>query len=76
MQKTQPKPNKEAPLPPLGELHPFEHRLILAIRYKYRFSDVVIKTRHGLPYRLVLTERFEDLGSDTYTAEPIDDKSA
>lgn len=56
-------------LPALGELHESEHRLILAIRHKYRFSEVKILTRHGLPYRLKITERFEDLNSDSYVAE-------
>lgn len=60
------KPLDNTGLPPLGTLHPLEHRLILAIRYKYDFSDIVVKTRHGLPYRFVITERFEDLSSDTF----------
>lgn len=53
-------------LPPVGQLHPLEHRLIIAIRYKYDFSDIMVKTRHGLPYRFIITERFEDLSSDTF----------
>ena len=49
----------------LKELHPSEWRLILAIRNKYRFGELKILTRHGLPYRLKVTERFEDLNSDS-----------
>ena len=49
----------------LGELHENEKRLILAIREKYRFAEIKIQTRHGLPYRLKIAERFENLSGDT-----------
>jgi len=54
--------NKEKKLTiELGELHENEKRLIFAIRNKYRFAEIKILTRHGLPYRLKIAERFEDL---------------
>jgi len=47
------------------ELHPQEIRLIRAIREKYRFGDVMIKVRDGLPFRLERVIENVDL-----TAEP------
>lgn len=48
----------------IGELHEQEKRLILAIRHKYQFGELKILTRHGLPYRVKITERFESLTDD------------
>ena len=42
-------------------LHPFEMQLIKAIRHKWRFGDIVIMARDGLPYRLRRVEEFIDL---------------
>lgn len=56
----------------LGALHENEQRLIFAIRNKYRFGELKILTRHGVPYRLKITERFEDLSSDSYATSPIE----
>lgn len=48
----------------LGELHEREKRLIFAIRNKYKFSELRIVTRDGLPFRLKIAERFEDLSPE------------
>lgn len=45
----------------LGEIHEMEKRLIFAIRSKYRFAELKIITKNGLPFRLKVAERFEDL---------------
>lgn len=48
----------------LGALHEREKRLIFAIRTKYRYGELKIITRDGLPFRLKISERFEDLSSE------------
>jgi hypothetical protein len=48
----------------LGALHEREKRLIFAIRNKYRFADIRIITKDGLPFRLRVAERFEDLSPE------------
>jgi len=48
----------------LGDLHEREKRLIYAIRNKYRYSDMRIITKDGLPFRLKIVERFEDLSPE------------
>jgi len=42
-------------------LHPYEIALIKAIRNNWRFGDVTIKVRDGLPYRMVRVQEFIDL---------------
>ena len=47
------------------ELHPNEFKLILALRNKFRFGEVVIIMRDGVPQRLKKVEVFEDLQEKT-----------
>ena len=42
-------------------LHPYEMRLIKAIRNHWRFGEMTILVRNGLPYRMVRTQEFIDL---------------
>jgi hypothetical protein len=43
------------------ELHPFEMELLKALRHKWRFGEVTILMRNGLPFRLVRVQEFIDL---------------
>ena len=43
------------------ELHPKEMELIKAIRHKWRFGEITILARNGLPYRLRRVQEFLDL---------------
>lgn len=47
------------------ELHPKEISLILALRNKFRFGEVLIIMRDGVPQRLKKVELFDDLSTDT-----------
>lgn len=48
------------------ELHPNEVQLIKAIRERFKFGEITIKTRNGLPFRLIRTEEFIDLNNDSH----------
>lgn len=48
------------------ELHPNELALILAVRNKFRFGEVIVIVRDGVPQRLKKVEIFEDLN------QPVD----
>lgn len=37
----------------LGELHPKEISLIKLIREEFRYGEIQIETRDGLPYRVI-----------------------
>lgn len=37
----------------LGELHPREVQLILLIRTRFRFGEILVNVRDGLPYRIL-----------------------
>lgn len=43
------------------DLHPFEINLLKAIREKWRYGEIVIQVRDGLPFRLRRVVEFEDL---------------
>ena len=43
------------------ELHPFELQLLKSIRHKWRFGEIRILVRDGIPYRLKRVEEFIDL---------------
>ena len=45
----------------LGELHPKEAALILAIRRRYQYGEIVIITRDGLPFRLKRITEFDEI---------------
>ncbi len=47
----------------LIELHPFEVELIQRIRDKYRFGEITIEIRNGLPDRVVKEIHFERLST-------------
>lgn len=53
----------------LGALDEREQRLIFAIRNKYRYANITIVTKDGLPFRLKVAERFEDLSQDVDLGE-------
>jgi len=42
-------------------LHPKELQLIKSLRNNWRFGDVVIRMRDGLPFRLIRITEFIDL---------------
>jgi hypothetical protein len=42
-------------------LHPYEMQLIKAIRNKWKFGEMTIMSRNGLPYRIKRVEEFIDL---------------
>lgn len=44
-------------------LHPTEMNLLYALRNNWRYGEVVIIMRDGLPYRLKKVEIFEDLNT-------------
>lgn len=46
------------------ELHPKEIQLIKAIRNNWRFGEVTILVRDGLPYRLKRVQEFLDLDTN------------
>lgn len=43
------------------ELHPQEIELIKAIRNKWRYGEITILARNGLPYRMVRVQEFINL---------------
>ena len=43
-------------------LHPNEIQLIKAIRNNWRFGDITIKVRDGLPFRMIRVQEFIDFG--------------
>lgn len=43
------------------QLHPKEIALIMALRNKWRYGDVVVLMRDGLPQRLKMVTQFDDL---------------
>lgn len=43
------------------ELHPLEVELIKAIREKYKWGEIIIECREGLPQRVAKTTVFEKL---------------
>lgn len=43
------------------ELHPAEVELIMKIRNKYQFGEILIECRDGLPYRIGKTVEYEKL---------------
>lgn len=45
----------------LGELHPKEIELIYYIRNRFRFGDIVVQTRDGLPFRIAKAIEFQTL---------------
>lgn len=46
----------------VSDLNPKEIALLVALRHKYRFGDVVVKMRDGVPQRLERVTEFDDLG--------------
>lgn len=43
------------------DLHPHEIALLLALRNKFRFGDVTIKMKDGIPMRISKAYEFDDL---------------
>jgi len=46
------------------ELHPQEIQLIKSLRNNWRFGEVTIIVREGIPYRLKRVEEFIDLDTN------------
>jgi len=42
------------------DLHSYELQLIKAIREKWRFGEITILVRDGLPYRIKRVQEFDD----------------
>lgn len=42
-------------------LHPQEMELLKAIRNRWKFGEITIMARNGLPFRLLRTQEFIDL---------------
>jgi hypothetical protein len=47
------------------ELHPFEIQLIKAIRNQWRFGEITIIVKDGIPFRLKRVQEFIDFGTNT-----------
>ncbi|MEK6830167.1 MAG: hypothetical protein AABY15_08690 [Nanoarchaeota archaeon] len=45
----------------LEELHPKEAALILAMRKKFKYGEIVVIMRDGLPFRLKRVTEFDEL---------------
>lgn len=45
----------------IKELYPQEKELIYYIRHKFKYGDIVIQTRAGLPYRILKVTEFQTL---------------
>lgn len=59
---SQKKTKKEITLNDLGDLNPRELELIYYIRTKFKYGELVIQTRDGLPFRIKQTTEFQSLG--------------
>lgn len=58
--KSQPQPS-QPPKDELGILHPMEVQLIKFIRNRFRYGQIVILVRDGLPYRIEKHTEYQDL---------------
>jgi len=56
------------------DLHPTEQELILRIRNKFRYGEIRVETRDGLPYRIGQSISYErlDMPSFTLSTDDID----
>ena len=54
-------PQNDTEIIELINLHRQEVELLKALRGRFKFGDVTIRMRDGLPFRLVRTQEFEDL---------------
>jgi len=43
------------------DLHPNEMQLLKMLRTRFKFGDVTIRMRDGVPFRLVRIQEYEDL---------------
>ena len=57
MIQQQKKPTKED----LGDMNPLEVRLILYIRERFRYGELTIKTRDGLPVLILKSTEYQSL---------------
>ena len=56
-QKPSKKPSKED----LGDMNPLEVQLILYIRERFRYGELTIKTRDGLPVLILKSTEYQSL---------------
>lgn len=54
------------------EVHPLERELLSRIRTKFRFGEVRIETRDGLPYRIAEVVSYEKLSEPVVHIVEID----
>lgn len=53
------------------EVHPTERELLLRIRKKFRFGEILIEAKDGLPYRIGRTVEYERLNSPMQEDEEL-----
>lgn len=61
--KTKNLENSDTSVIEIVELRPEEVQLIKALRHNWRFGDVTIRMRDGVPFRLVRIQEFMDLST-------------
>ena len=54
------------------DLHPMEAELIQRIRNHYKFGEIIIECRNGLPYRIGKTTVYESLVTSDVGLKKID----
>lgn len=53
--------NSDTTIIEITELHPLEMQLLKSMRHRWRFGEITIIMRNGLPFRLKRVEEFIDL---------------
>ena len=53
--------NNDSAVIEIMSLHPQEMELLKAIRHRWKYGEITILARNGLPYRMVRTQEFIDL---------------
>lgn len=60
MQNNQTQNHKEITIESLGKLHPKELQLIYWIRNRFKFGEITLKVRDGLPERILKAFESQD----------------
>lgn len=63
--------NRQTTKEELGEMHPMEVDLILILRNEYRFGEVTIEMRDGIPQYLLRTVNRRKLGNFSYPQKKL-----
>lgn len=53
------------------QVHPTEKELLLRLRTRYRFGEVLIEMKDGLPFRMAKTVVYEKLSEPSYPQEEL-----